>query len=113
MKETIIILLIFALFISISIAIYRYLIKVRLVAFILGSIVYLLFTYYLFDFFIYLHQSLRLRGIYLEFGHADLLLLETFAMCALMAVTSILLAIFKKYKVKRAKRLAKSEYGKF
>jgi hypothetical protein len=56
---------------------------------------------------------LRLRGIYLEFGHADLLLLEIFAICALMAVTSILLAIIKKYKVKRAKRLDKSEYGKF
>jgi hypothetical protein len=109
MKETIIILLIIALYVLISFVTYRYLLKLRLLVFILACSVYLLFTYFLFDFFVYIHQDLRSRGVYLEFGHADLLLLETFAVCLLIATINIILAILKKCKIKKADSLSKNK----
>src|SRR5258708_39776620 len=101
MKEVVIILLIIAFYSFISYLIYRFLMRVKPFVFVLICLAYLLFTNYLFDFLIYGHQLLRSKGIYLEFGHADIVLLEVFAVCILIAVINIIIAIIKKYKKKK------------
>jgi len=84
----------------VSYMIHRLLLRVKVWAFIVICLGYAILTNYFFDLIIYAHQVLRSKGIYLEFGHADLELLEVFGICILMAFVNVSIAIFRKYKGK-------------
>jgi hypothetical protein len=101
MKETAIIILIFAFYVAISYWVHKLLLKIKLIGFIIVCVGYALFTNYLFDFLIYSHQYLRSKGIYLEFGHADLTLLEVFVICSFIGLINIIVVIVKKYSRRR------------
>jgi hypothetical protein len=101
MKETIIILLVLVFYLLVSYFIYRLLLTTRAFSFVFICIAYLIFTYYLFVFFIYVHSVFRSRGIYLNFGHADIELLEALAVCMLIALTNVIVAIVVKYKKRK------------
>ena len=100
MKEAII--MIFIIFFNIFIAyiVYRKLLQVRKFTFWLISIAYLLLINFFFDLINYVHIYFRDRGTYFEFGHADILMLELFVICILMALVSIILAIIARNKSK-------------
>ena len=66
-------------------------------------VAYLTCNYFLFDFLIYIHSILRDRKIYFEFGHADLLLLEVLAVCMIIGIINIVVAIFRRSKAKDAR----------
>ena len=98
MKETTIILSILILYLFVSYCVRQMLLKIKLGLFIIVCIGYALFTNYFFDLLIYLHQRLRAKRIYLEFGHADIVLLELFAVCILIGLINIILVLIKKYR---------------
>jgi hypothetical protein len=100
MKEILIVLLIIIFYLFISYFIRRLLLKVKIFAFILICIGYFLFTNYLFDLIIYMQQLLRSKGIYFEFGHASIVLLETFAICIVIGIANVIVVIFQRNKTK-------------
>ena len=51
------------------------------------------------------HQILRDHGIYIEFGHADLLLLMIFAICLFLAVIMVATIVGKRLMNKKMNRL--------
>jgi hypothetical protein len=53
-------------------------------------------TWYYFDFLRFLHQELREKAIYLDFGHADILLFEILFLCVIIAIINIGIAIIRK-----------------
>ena len=56
-----------------------------------------------------LHEILRDRGFYIEFGHASLLLLEVFAICLITAIILILSIIVQRLINKRNSNLSVGE----
>jgi hypothetical protein len=111
MKEVVIILLILALYIFVSYCVRKLLLKVKLGLFIIVCIGYALFTNYLFDLLIYFHQWLRSKGIYLEFGHAEIVLLEVFAVCILIGLINITSVLIKKYRRAKGAPKFKNDAG--
>ena len=80
MKELITLSIIYISFFVASFFFYKKMIKVKLIWVCIFIPIYLIGLYLYFDLLIELHNCLRDRQIYLEFGHADevLLLLEAF-----------------------------------
>ena len=101
MKELAIVLLIAALYMFVSWLVRKVLFKVKIVLFIVVCSGYAIFTKYLFDLVIYLHEVARLKGIYFEFGHADLGLLELYFVCILIGFANIISILVKKYRRSR------------
>jgi hypothetical protein len=90
------------LFILASIKIHVLLWKSKLLPFILWSIVYFLFIFFLFDPAVTLHNYLRDRGIYLEFGHTDeelVLFLFGFLVLAILNIMAVLVRIIIREKM--------------
>jgi len=98
MKATaalIVILLIYTLF---SYLVHRLLLRSKWLMFIIIVSVYVILSNYYFDFVTYAHQNLRLKEIYFEFGHGDVLLLAVYAICILLALFNIVFSIVRKRK---------------
>jgi hypothetical protein len=55
-----------------------------------------LFTFFLFDGAVYLHQYLRDQGIHFEFGHADEVLVEFFLLWVILTVINIVIVMYRK-----------------
>ena len=96
MNEIIVIIGIVGFYIFISYKINKFLVKLKIVYFILTSILYLLFTNYLFDFLFYVDRILSAKKIYIEFGHANLDLFVVFGFCILIAMINIIIAVINK-----------------
>jgi len=76
MKEAIAVILIISIFFCLSFIAYRYILRVKLLNSIIISFVYLIVSKYYFDVINYTQNTLRSKGIFFNFGHADLGLLE-------------------------------------
>ena len=100
MKEAITIISIIAFYGCVSYFVHRLLLKAKIYLFIFICLVYILFTNYFFDLIIYEHQNFRSKGIFLEFGHADIVLLEVFALCVLVGLINVVAVIVKRFRRK-------------
>lgn len=98
MKEILIILLIIVSYFFGSYKLYFVLSRLKLFLFLLVSGLYIFLTYLFFDEAIHFHNHLRNKGIYVEFGHADELLVITFLLCLVIAFFTITLSIRKAFK---------------
>jgi len=78
-----------------SVIIYRLLIISKIFIFVIIMIAFILLTNYYFDFVDHIQQILLRRGIRFQFGHADIVLLEAYAFCALIGVATIIISIVK------------------
>jgi hypothetical protein len=96
MKEIIAITVLTLIYISISYKFHLFLLKAKKASFIFLCIVYLVFTYFLFDGAGYLHQYLRDKGIYFEFGHADEFLVEIFLLWLVLGLVNITIALIRR-----------------
>ena len=103
MKEIICVLIIGVMFACITVLFYRILLKSNGGWFAISSILYLVTTGLYFDFLNFIINSLRIRQIYLEFGHADLLLIELMVIAFLAVIISICFAYYKKEKIRKGK----------
>lgn len=101
MKEAILIILLSLIFLFVSYKLHILLLKAKKVRFIILSIAYLLFVYFLLDGAVILHQYLRDHGIYLEFGHADELLIEFFLLWVVLAFINIIVIIIRRGRKKK------------
>ena len=98
MKEVIVIFSILGIYSLISYLVYLGVLKAKIWISFLLWFGYLVFTSYYFDLIIYSHQSLRARGIYFEFGHAEIELIAVFGFCILLALLFTIVAVIKRYK---------------
>ena len=101
MKEIVAITLIVSLYLFISYLFSKLSDRTNSLSFIFISLVYIALTNYYFDLVLYIHQNLRSKGIYLEFGHAEIILLGTFGICIVIALINIIVATIKFVKKKR------------
>ena len=107
MKEVIVIFSVLSIYSLISYLVYLVILKAKIWICLLSWFGYLVFTKYYFEVIIYSHQSLRARGIYFEFGHAEIELIAVFGLCILLAVLFTITAVIKRYKrIKMRKKLA-------
>lgn len=53
-------------------------------------IIYFISIYFYFEIVNKTHKFLRESGIYIDFGHASLLLIEVFLICIIVAITNII-----------------------
>jgi hypothetical protein len=60
-------------------------------------LMYIISIYIYFEIINKIHQFLRDKGIYIEFGHASILLLELGILCLILAIINIIWASVKKY----------------
>jgi len=95
MKELIIIFTICLFFLLVSYRVHLKLLKVNWIWFSALSICYFLFTYLYFECINYFHSYLRLHEIYIEFGHASILLIGVMLSCLFIAIINILVAFIK------------------
>jgi|SRR6185312_12691301 len=100
MRETIIILVIIICYLFLSYKLQSIFLKIGNLAFILFCISYLILTYLYFEIINQAEIFLRDRKIYLEFGHANIVMLEVMLLCFLFALVNIAIAIFRRYKRK-------------
>jgi lysylphosphatidylglycerol synthetase-like protein (DUF2156 family) len=101
MKEALAIMLILVIYVGFSYLVRKLLLSARLPLFILICVAYVVLSFYLFDLITYEHQNLRLKGIYFEFGHAELLLLGVYGVCLIIALLNIIAVLMKKYRRKK------------
>ena len=98
MKEFIVVGLLLVFYLYLSYKIHHLLLKVKLYIFILVAFIYLVATYYVFDPIIYIFDYLRTKNIYIEFGHANLLLIELIFVCLFIAIVNIIWVLVKRFK---------------
>jgi hypothetical protein len=99
MKEALISIAIIVLYLYVSYLFYLKATKFKSTWFVvLAILLYFLGSYYYFEFISWAHYQLRDRGIYIEFGHASILLLELFFLCIIIAITNTILIIRKRSK---------------
>jgi len=80
-----------------------YLLKIKSkLLFILISIFYIIGTYIYFELINQIDQKLTVNGIYLEFGHANLLLIELFLICLIVTIINIVLILVKRKQINKA-----------
>ncbi len=103
MKETLILIGIYLLFLTLSFLLRRVMLKVNLKWLILIVPVYLISIYFYFDLAVRIHQTLRERGIYLEFGHGEIMLLELELACYITAVCLILNVFYSRSRFRNNK----------
>jgi hypothetical protein len=101
MRETIIISIIITCYLFLSYKFQNIFLKAGNIAFILFCILYLILTYLYFELINQAEIFLRNKKIYLEFGHANIVMLEVMLLCFLFALVNIAIAIFRRYKRKR------------
>ena len=88
-STTLTFLLMWTAFLALSLIAHFLLRKAKNGRFILVCLAYLTFTYYLTDGALRLSYYFSNRGIYLEFGHADIGLIEFLFATLLLAITNI------------------------
>jgi hypothetical protein len=96
MREIIIIVLIIIFYAFASYKVYRILVKSGKITFLLFCLLYLILTYVFFELINQLEIYLRGKQIYLEFGHADILMLQVMAACFLIAFITIIFTIIRR-----------------
>ncbi|HMH34386.1 MAG TPA: hypothetical protein VK543_15215 [Puia sp.] len=97
MKETIIIILIMALYLFVSYKLHMVMHRANRFYFLILSIAYFLFTFYLFDLLIYLRNVLCDHKIYLDFGHSDAGLVEVMLVCYVLAVINMIIICVRRF----------------
>jgi hypothetical protein len=100
MTTTLSLVFIIAIFLILSYWIHRLLLNLKKSIFWVVTILYFLITYGLFELSNYIHIFLREYGIYLEFGHASLLLVMVFFFCIILALLNVGFAGYKRHKQK-------------
>ena len=103
MKEVVAIILICILCLLFSIKMHKVLLKGSISFFGIMSLAYLGGIYLFFDLIIYVRQLLTEKGIFFEFGHADILLLEVFFVVALLSVINVVVSAFRRRRRNQAK----------
>jgi uncharacterized membrane protein YhaH (DUF805 family) len=96
MKETIAITILTIVFLLISYKFHFLLLRAKKARFFILSLSYIICTYFLFDISGYLHQYLRNKGIYFQFGHAEEMLVEIFFLWLLLCLINIILVLIRK-----------------
>jgi hypothetical protein len=95
-----VIITILILYLAISFAIYGLLIRIKsFIIVTLVSIGYFLGTYFYFELINTIDHKLAERKINLEFGHANIILLELFLICLIIAIVNIVLIFVKRKKI--------------
>ena|SRR5580693_1552559 len=101
MKENIEIVLLNLAFLIISFLYHYFSLKMKMGWVAIISIGYIVIVYFLFAGAVYLHEYLRDRGIFFQFGHADEILVEFLLLWEILSVANIIaVAIRKNYKGK-------------
>lgn len=98
MKELIMIFTICLSFLLVSYKVHLKLLKVNWLWFSALSICYFSFTYLFFECINYIHSYLRLHEIYIEFGHASILLIGLMLICLFIATINVMVAFIKNIK---------------
>jgi hypothetical protein len=99
MKEIASSLLIMGIFLIGSYFIHYYLKTIKSVFWLTAVILtYFVSIYLFFELINKIHQLLRDREIYIEFGHASILLIELFIICIIIGIINIIWAINKRSK---------------
>jgi len=101
MKELIVLSVIYIIFLFASVFFRKRAIIVKKKWLFVYIIVYVIAISLYFELAVKLHQTLRNNKIYLEFGHADILLLELFVICYITA-TGFIISIFYRRKTKHS-----------
>jgi len=97
------IIIILSLYLGICYALYRFFVRIKSpIAVTIISIFYLLGTYYYFELINTIEHKLATRMIYLEYGHANIILLELLLVCMILAIVNIILIFIKRHKIKIA-----------
>jgi hypothetical protein len=65
------------------------------------SILYFIGTYYFFELINYIVEVLRDKNVYLEFGHASILLIEIWLLCQILSILNIIAAGVRKTKLNK------------
>ena len=86
------------MFLFVSYRFHLALYQARIRRFIFLTIAYFLIILLLFEGIVRLHQFLRDRNIYLQFGHADEILVEIFFLWVILAFINIGIIIIRKNK---------------
>lgn len=96
MKEFIISILIYAIFLFGSVVFYRKVINATKRILYWAIPIYLIATYLYFELINYVHIFLREKGIYIDFGHANLLLICIMVLALLTAVGFVVTLLIKR-----------------
>jgi len=96
MKEIIVLFSVIIIFVVISwlLNIYVQRLKKKWM-FMLLFLIYFIFTYCFFALLVYVRETLTLKGIYFEFGHSDIEIIEVFFLCCLLALINFGIAIYR------------------
>ena len=97
MREVVACLLIIGIFILYSYFIHLYLRKVSSKMLVVGIILaYIITLWPYFELINRIHQLLRDRKFYIDFGHASILLVELAFVCLILAIINVIWAIVKR-----------------
>lgn len=99
MKEFIVLFTAFLIFLAFSYFFYVKMLKSKIMWVIFYLFIYIISIEILFELVNKLHIYLRNKQIYLEFGHASILLLEVNFLCLLIAVILIITIFYKRNKL--------------
>jgi hypothetical protein len=98
MKEFVFLLVFFVIFSIVSFQFRKFSLRAKFHIFILMVVIYLIATYYIFELANQVQYILRDRGIFLEFGHASILLLEVLFFCSIISIINIISVFYIKIK---------------
>jgi hypothetical protein len=98
MKEIIALSLIYIVFFAVSLLAYKKMVKLKLIWIFVFIPIYIYSIYLYFSALVALHNYLRDRGIYFEFGHADLELILLSLFCFISAAVFVLLIFVERKK---------------
>ncbi len=99
MKEGVISVMIVGAFIVASYYLHKYMRNIKSIIWFLSVILmYIVMLYGYFEIINKIHQYLRDRGIYIEFGHASILLIELGVICLFFALINIVWAAVSRYR---------------
>ena|ERR1700734_3424420 len=96
MKEIIALFLLSLIYLFVSYIFHVFLFRAGKARFFFLCIAYFLFTYFLYAGALSLHQYLRDRGIYFEFGHADELLVVIFLLSVILTFINIIAVLARR-----------------
>lgn len=99
MKVEAISFLIIGIFIVASYFLHKYMCKIKSVIWFLAIIlIYIVLLYVYFDLILKTHYYLRDRGIYIDFGHASILLFLLAIICLILAIINIVWAAVSRFR---------------
>ena len=99
MKEILVLAAIYIVFLAASVVFQRKMVNVKSKWLYLWIPLYFIIIGVYFDLLVKLHQLLRDNEVYLEFGHADLLLLELNGICYITAIAFVIYILYQRKKV--------------